>query len=325
MKIKEALNLATKKIRQASLSPHLDAEVLLSFVLHKDKAWLYANFDRKLSQIQYSKFQILIKKRVKRWPVAYLIGHKEFFSLDFVVTPDVLIPRPETELLVELALEQIKNKECRIENVVEVGTGSGNIIISIAAKLTEYHRLVYDTPKLYGTDTSKKALVIARENAKFNGVSKKIKFLRGNLLDPLFPLPLMRGRASAGHRNLIIANLPYLTRKQHKNNPDLKCEPKNALVGGDDGLRHFRELFQQLKIFCRPRPDRGSSPRSLSRASLDSRFGGNDKKITLLLEHDPSQKVKLETLAKKYLDNFQIEFHKDLTGKYRVCEIITIC
>ena len=282
------------------LYPNIETELLLEHILKKPKEFVLSRPDYRLGSVQTKKLRELAKRRKKGEPVAYLVGFKYFYGSKFKVNRHILIPRPETELLVELALERIKNAECRIENVVDVGTGSGIIIISIAAKLTEYHRLVYDTPELYGIDSSKKALTVARQNAKCHGVSKQIRFLRGNLLDPLLPLPLMRGRLSGGHRNLIIANLPYLTPKQCKANPDLKYEPKNALVGGNDGLKYFRELLKQLSKF-------------------------HIRNSTFLFELDPSQKTQLKFLAKKYLDNFKIEFHKDLASRDRVCQISTVC
>ena len=177
MNIRTAISLATQSLKK-SASPVLDAEVLLSFVLKKPKEFLYGHPDFKLSEIQDSKFRILIRKRANHWPVAYLTGHKEFFGLDLLVTKDVLVPRPETELLVELALERLKIRDLRFKNIVEVGTGSGNIIISLVIQ-SEARNL-----RFFATDTSAKALAVARRNARRHGVAK-IKFLRGNLLAPV--------------------------------------------------------------------------------------------------------------------------------------------
>ena len=187
--INSALAWATRELKKSSRSPALDSEVLLCHILKRDKSYLYANQDKKLSNIQNTKYQILIRKRARRWPVAYLTGRKEFFGLDFVVTPDVLIPRPETELLVELAIQRIKNhplfipplergRKKRGLNIIDLGTGSGNITIALAKKLSSKY-------KFFALDSSAKALQIARINAHDHGVKNKIKFLRGNLLAPV--------------------------------------------------------------------------------------------------------------------------------------------
>lgn len=305
MNIAQAVFWAQNKLKTVSPSPSLDSEVLLSFVLRKDRAWLYANPDHKLSSIQYSKFNILIRQRANHWPVALLTGHKEFFGLDFRVTPDVLIPRPETELLVELALDRISNVESRISNVIDVGTGSGAIIIALAVILSTkreesqrsfVRKRPQDDINFIAADISKSALKIAKQNARRHGVAKRIKFMRGNLLDPLFRLPFMRGKMSGG-RSLIIANLPYLTPAQFNSNPNLAHEPRSALVGGSDGLKYYRRLFEQASKF-------------------------HIQNSIFLLEHDPSQKQKLARLAKKYFPKAKLKFHRDLSDNQRISEII---
>ena len=120
MTIRETLNWASQKLTKTSLSPVLDSEVLLSFVLNRDKAWIYANEKNNLTHKQLTKFRDLLKKCSEYWPISYLTKHKEFFTFDFLVTPDVLVPRPETELLVETALERIKYYESRIKYMVDI-------------------------------------------------------------------------------------------------------------------------------------------------------------------------------------------------------------
>ena len=345
MNIRTAISLATQSLKK-SASPVLDAEVLLSFVLKKPKEFLYGHPDFKLSEIQDSKFRILIRKRANHWPVAYLTGHKEFFGLDLLVTKDVLVPRPETELLVELALERLKIRDLRFKNIVEVGTGSGNIIISLVIQ-SEARNL-----RFFATDTSAKALAIARRNARRNGVASKIKFLRGNLLKPSTIRPAHGGEqsrtTSSGNKSfyslskrkrveglLIVANLPYLTEKQYRANPDLKHEPKRALVGGKDGMKYFREIFEQLHTFL-PSPGVGRPARLNGRsggvaACLPARQGGRERSqspfdsaqgqngITILIEHDPGQKGKLKKLISQHFPQAEVKFHKDLAGRFRVC------
>lgn len=162
MNILEALNWAKKYLKKTS-SPSLDAEVLLSFVLSMERGWLFANPDFNLTSEQFNKFKKIISKRRHHWPVAYLVGHKKFFGLDFKVTPDVLIPRPETELLVEKALQilepspPLRERErlhspspprplqgervgVRGWHVIDLGTGSGNIIISLIQSVIAIRR-----------------------------------------------------------------------------------------------------------------------------------------------------------------------------------------
>jgi len=293
MMIREALSWATQKLNKKTQSPALDAEVLLSFVLKKDKSWIFANPDNKLTTKQSNNFNNLIQKRANHWPVAYLTGHKEFFGLDFRVTKDTLIPRPETELLVEKALEILKNN--KIKQVIDVGTGSGCIIISLASSLRGYSR---GNLKFYATDISTQTLKVAKQNAK----NHKIKFVQANLLPP---------EHVEGH-SLIVANLPYLTPKQLKN-PDLKHEPKSALVAGPDGLKYYRELFKQIRSLRHP--ELACPQRSRLRGGRDS---GSS---TILLEHDPSQVSKLKSLAKKHFPKAKTQFHKDLTGRFRIMEL----
>src|SRR3989344_1777821 len=107
-------------VRQA-LNKDIESEILLAHVLSRDKAWLFANPKKTLNKLQETSYKKLIQKRQRRWPVAYLVGYKEFYGLDFQVNPNPLIPRPETELLVELALERIKNRELGIKNVIDIG------------------------------------------------------------------------------------------------------------------------------------------------------------------------------------------------------------
>ena len=321
MTIIETITWASSKLSKTSSSPELDSEVLLSFVLKRPKEFIWAYPGHQLSNRKASSYKLLIAKRLAYWPVAYLTSHKEFFGLDFRVTPGVLNPRPETELLVELAIQAINDKQLAIRNIIDVGTGSGNIIISLAKKLTEYGRLVYHTPKLYAVDSSKKAIAVARQNARRHEVSQKIKFLHGNLLDPYLQLTTyLPGRLAGNLPTLILANLPYLTAKQYRSNLDLKHEPKTALVGGTDGLKYYRELFQQIKQAGHSR-EACPRPRSGGRNPVwmpDQ----TQHDIILLLEHDPSQKQNLKSLARKFFDKAKVRFYKDLAGRNRVMEII---
>jgi release factor glutamine methyltransferase len=224
--VSEVLHGATQALAATDCdTPRLDAEVLLAHVLGSDRAWLYAHPEHALSPVQVSDYQSLISRRAEREPVAYLTGHKEFFGLDFIVTPDVLIPRPETEGLVELALQCAASLP-RPHRVVDVGTGSGAIAVTLAVHLPQTHVLAIDT--------SLAALTLARRNAARHGVAQRIHCIQGNLLAPL-----------ARPVDLIVANPPYLSQAELASAPpEVACwEPSVALHGGLDGLAVIRHLL----------------------------------------------------------------------------------
>lgn len=228
MTIRGCLIWATNKLSKIK-SASLDAEILLSWTLKKPKSYLYTYPERKLINRELAKYKQYISRRAKGEPVAYLIGHKEFYGLDFLVNKHVLIPRPETELLVE---EVLKNK--KIKRIADIGTGSGCIAIALAKNNPKL--------KIYATDISANALIIARKNTKKYKL-KNIIFKKGNLLEPVKNMKL----------DAIIANMPYLSKKIYKKNYDnLKFEPKIALLAGDDGLDCYRKLFHQINKLKHP-------------------------------------------------------------------------
>jgi release factor glutamine methyltransferase len=255
MKISQIISHYSKLLK--SSSPLLDTELLLSQVLNKPKEYLYTYPEKKLTTKQLNYFTTLFTRRQKSEPTAYILGHKEFFGLDFKVNKNVLIPRPETEQLVEEALQFAKKK--KILSVVEIGVGSGAVIISLAKNLTQH--------EFIGTDISAKALAVAKQNAKQH--KAKIHFLQGNLLTPL------KSAISNLQSSIIVANLPYLTTKQ-LNNQQLQYAPKSALAGGPDGLKYFREFFHQLQqyklqpqaIFLEIGHNQGAKIRKLAQLAL---------------------------------------------------------
>lgn len=229
MTIKQALLFANSKIK--TQTSYLDTEVLLSFVLKKSKEFIFTNPDQKLTKPQEKKFVNLVKRREKFEPIAYLIGKKEWFDLDFFVDKNVLIPRPETEMIVEETLKIAANKKLTI---ADIGTGSGCIAITLNKKLPQ--------TKIYATDISSLALKIAKKNNKFHKTN--VKFYRGNLLEPI----------KAKKLDLIVANLPYGSTKIWKNftleqKTSLTYEPKLALYTENYGLAKYEELFKQITKF----------------------------------------------------------------------------
>lgn len=216
-------------------SSRLDAEVLLSFLLHKDRIYLYVHFDEPLQSEELTAFRELIKKRAARVPVAYITKHKEFMGITFAVNKDVLIPRPETELLVETAIKHLE-KDAVIK-FADIGTGSGAIAIS----------LVKLRPKWQGvaTDISAEALTVARENAIAQQVEDRLMFLQGDLLAPL------AGVADATNLSAILANPPYIPYEQMADlEPEVqKYEPVLALTDNADGLSFYRRLVKNSAKF----------------------------------------------------------------------------
>lgn len=215
-------------------SPRLDAEVLLAHVLGRERSWLYAHPEHLLSPRQLSLYQSLVSRRARREPVAYLTGHKEFFGLDFVVTPDVLIPRPETEHLVEWAL-QLAGAMPSPLSITDVGTGNGAIAVTLAVHLPHI--------RVVATDTSPAALAVARRNADRHGVAGRVRCVQGDLLAPL-----------VGRFHLIVANPPYLSHADLAAAPPEVAgwEPRAALDGGPDGLAVIRRLLTMAPDWLHP-------------------------------------------------------------------------
>lgn len=212
-------------------STQLDAQVLLAYALGKDRAYLLAHGETELSPAQSRRFAELIRRRAAGEPVAYIIGRKPFYDLDLTVSPDVLIPRPETELLLEEALRLTPQQAAR--QVADIGTGSGALALAFAK-----HR---SRSRVYASDISPGALKIARRNAARYGLS--IDFLTGDLAQPLKTLGIQV--------DLLMANLPYIASGELKSLAVSKYEPALALDGGPDGLRCIRRLLRQLPDVCR--------------------------------------------------------------------------
>lgn len=221
----------------------IDAEYLLSHILKCKRQELYLNPDRQLTNKEINTFKGFIQRRSKREPLQYIIGEEEFRGLVFKVTKDVLIPRPETELLVEEAVKIIvrqraKGKRQKV-NVIDLCTGSGCIAVSIAKEI--------DDCVVYATDISEKALAVARENAKKHSVEDKITFLQGSFLVPL------KGKGLEGKIDIILSNPPYVTKKDmEKLQPEIKeYEPSLALYGGEDGLDSYRKIIPEALTYLK--------------------------------------------------------------------------
>jgi len=278
----------------------LDLELISAHIIKKSREFVLAHPEYEIPKLKIVNCKLKIARRMNNEPLAYILGHKEFYRLDFKVNKHTLIPRPETELLVELAMQEVKSMK-KVASVVDVGTGSGNIIISLAKNLQN------KKIKYFGVDISKKALQVAKYNAKKNKVNKKINFLHGDLLNNK---KLFNKKTKKQFNNLtIIANLPYLSKKNYGETlPNVKnYEPKSALYSSKNGLWHYEKLLQQIK--------------NLHASYSPALPAGRLFHTSCFLEFSPEQKNNLKVLIKKILPSAQIEFKKDLAKKWRVCTI----
>ncbi|MBI4286525.1 MAG: peptide chain release factor N(5)-glutamine methyltransferase [Chloroflexi bacterium] len=203
----------------------LESEMLLRYVLNLSRVELFQQLNTALTPGQEQAFAGLVARRLSREPTAYITGHREFYGLDFYVDRRVLIPRPETELLVEKAIALAEGNPIAV--IADVGTGSGAIAVSLAVNLPG--------AKIYATDIAADALDVARLNCRKHGVAGQIGLLEGDLLDPL-PRPV----------DIIVANLPYVRKSDLAQVNTIDFEPKIALDGGADGLDKLRCLCQQV-------------------------------------------------------------------------------
>jgi release factor glutamine methyltransferase len=227
------LNQAIPKLRTCMASPQLEAELLLIHILGLRRSDLYAHPERLLNLEQLRAYEEFVERRVQGEPLPYLTGHIEFYGLDLNVDPRVLIPRPETETLVELALSEAE--QGRPLSVVDVGTGSGCIAIALAV-----HR---PRARLYALDLSAGALHVARSNAQRFGVTERIAFIQSDLLT-----------AVRGPVDLIVSNPPYVAGGEWSTlaYQVAEHEPQLALYGGTDGLSSVRRLLNQARGRLRP-------------------------------------------------------------------------
>lgn len=226
MTVLEVLKLASDHFQKhGSDSARLDAEVLLAHVLGLRRLDLYLKFDRPLSEAELVKYRSLTAKRAKGEPVAYLVGHKEFMGLDFIVTPAVLVPNPDTEVLVRRAVE-IAREAGRSLRMADVGTGSGCIAIAVA----HYAPNV----EVVASDTSKEAIEVAARNVAVHGLEGRVQLVCGDLLDPL-----------TGSFDLVCANLPYVAAGSRLP-AEVVAQPSEALYADADGSALVTRLLDEV-------------------------------------------------------------------------------
>ncbi len=281
--LRDVLTRGRRMLLQSD-SDRLDTQVLLEHVLGIDRATLYAYPEREVSAEQEQQFLALIERRTQGEPIAYLLGHEEFYGLDFLVDKRVLIPRPETEMLVETALRLVRSRLAAGETplVADIGTGSGAIPITLAVEEP-------CLPSLYAVDISTDALAIAQQNCRLHHVEQQVHLLHGDLLIPL-PEPV----------DILTANLPYVgTEEVDVMTRDvLDYEPHQALFSGPDGLDLLQRFFEQVRVSEKLKPHG-----------------------VMLLEIGYRQRELLEKLLASLWPNATITFQKDYAGWDRMLQV----
>jgi len=279
MTVRELIASAADRLKRARVpEPRREAESLLAHALGRDGVWIVAHAESPVAPADAKAFAAMIARRAAHEPFAYVVGEKWFYGRRFRVTKDVLIPRPETELLVEAILARLPADA--VATIVDVGTGSGVIGLTLAVERPKAKTVL--------CDVSAKALAVARGNVRVMKLGRRARLVRLDVLKRLPPEP------KSGF-TVLAANLPYLPLKTWKKTaPEVRLrEPKLALVSGDDGLVHYRALFRKLARWKRP-PD------------------------LLALEAEPGQFPELRRLTAALMPDAEIEVLKDLYGDERV-------
>lgn len=277
--INQILQDGARSLEGKSQTPLLDAQVLLAHTLGVERIYLIVNKDRILNKEEWEKYNGLLGERLQGVPVQYLVKNQEFMGLDFYVEEGVLIPRPDTEILVEKIISMID--QSKSYNIADIGTGSGAITVSLGRFIKNSY--------IYSIDISEKALTIGKRNAENHGVASKISFLKGSIYQPLQDLKL------ENKLDIIVSNPPYIPTKDIEGLQVevSKYEPKEALDGGADGLDFYRKIINEAHRYLKP--------------------GGL---IALEVGHDQAEKIAELLNAKKCYTN--IETTKDLAGIDRV-------
>jgi len=265
---------------------HIEARMLLGHITNLSPVQIYTQTERALSREQEVSLQELVARRLGHEPAAYIVKRREFYGTDFYVDSRVLIPRPETEILIDTALEFARstgNRSTRPLTIADVGTGCGAIAICLALNLPR--------SKIYATDVSFSALEVARLNCDYHKVTDRVTLLQGNLLEPL-PAPI----------DLLVANLPYIKSSDLANlsSEIIKFEPRLAIDGGESGLDYIHQLLEQA--------------------------GGRiNPESCLLLEIGQNQEKEVSRLIQSCLDKVNFEFISDLNGIKRAARLNFEC
>jgi len=227
--IQTLLKHASTKIAAVSDSATLDAELLLAHCIDKNRTYLHTWPEKKPDITQLECFNSLIEKRLTDYPVAYLLGKKPFWTLDLIVTPDVLIPRPETELLVEIALDKIKG--IKQPKILDLGTGSGAIALALASERQD--------ATIIATDNSEAALLVAKSNAIELKIDQQVSFIQSNWLEQI----------TDDEFDLIVSNPPYIDPDDKHLQGTIRYEPQQALIADNHGMLDIEKIIQKSHPF----------------------------------------------------------------------------
>lgn len=286
MNINQTIKNKQKILAGAGIdSAELDAELLVAHTLRKDRAYVLAHGTDELNIQDEKNIHELIEKRKARMPLAYILGHKEFYGIDFLVNKYTLIPRPETELLAQNVIDYCREHPEK-QSIIELGIGSGCVLLSI---LKHCPQLKY----VMAIEFVKRALEVAKKNSESMGLFERITFKRSNMWQQL---------TKEYTYDIVVANLPYLSAKElaaaRADCPELAYEPQIALLGGTDGLLFFEKLFQRTHRHLRPN-------------------------AAIFLEIGALQGAAVTALAKKYIPQGNVSILKDNCARDRVIVIQT--
>lgn len=242
MKTKKKMTLKT--LLSSTKINLAEAETILAFLLGKNREYIITHQQIELDRKVIKTYQKFVKKRQKHYPLAYLLGYREFYGEKIIVNKHVLVPRPETELMIDYLLQYLaNNKNDKSYQFIDIGTGSGAIIVTLAKTLNKQLGQIYKNSNFLASDISQSALQVARKNIKNYNYENKIKLKKSNLLAQIPSTYLTSNKTL-----IITANLPYLSHKEAIGEPTIIKEPRLALSAGLNGARLYKRLFRQIKI-----------------------------------------------------------------------------
>ena len=239
--VKSCLEEKTKLLKDNSITtPRLEARLLLAKAVNKDLNWTYLNLEKRISKKKLSKYKILIEKKLKKFPTAYLLGYKEFYSMNFKVNKNTLIPRPETEIIIDEIKKNFQNK--KKFSVLDLGTGTGCILLSILREFRNARGI--------GIDKNLETIKMANINSKKNNLLKRAKFITSDWNQKNFFKKILNvNKKFNGHEkfDLVVSNPPYLLKNEMKKLiPEVTYEPKESLYDNEDGLSFYKRVLPKI-------------------------------------------------------------------------------
>ncbi len=298
--ISKQLGIATEKLKNQKISlPRFEAELLLSLATGRSREEILAHPETEISNIEMKKFKEFIARRAKDEPFSHISGEKEFMGTSFIVTADTLIPRPETEQMIEEAIKTVENVNQKNILIADIGTGSGCIAIA-TANILRKNNLLSPTTSIVASDISTSAIEICIKNIKKHSLASNIKTFNGNLLEPIVKNTLLNKKDAL----VILANLPYLSKEIYLASPKTvrAFEPESALYSPEAGLFHYKKMLKQL---------------------LEIKKNNPGLEIFAFLEISPEQKEALSFFVSENFNKqkIKLEFFRDLAGKWRLVKL----